>query len=172
MPSLESTVNKLQKSRAGLLETAGAVPNDLWRECPAPGVWSAAEVIAHLGIVERTIITRIGRIIENPAKAVPLVRRVHVPMRLVRYRLRRVKSPLPLDPALICEREPMLAELDAVRRATLAFVQETAARDLRPYRWPHPFLGSLNVYQWFSFISNHEMRHARQIQEIVQSFRK
>lgn len=172
MRSLESTVNKLQKSRAGLLETAGAVQNDLWRECPAPGVWSAAEVIAHLSIVERTIITRIGQIIENPPKAVPLLRRFHVPVSLVRYRWRRVKSPLPLDSALICEREHMLAELSGVREGTLAFLRETAARDLRAYRWPHPFIGSLNVYQWFAFIPSHEMRHTRQIQEIVQSFRK
>jgi uncharacterized damage-inducible protein DinB len=172
MPSLNSTVNNLQKARAGLLETAGAVRNELWRECPAAGVWSAAEVIAHLTIVERTIVTGAHRIIANPPKHVPLMRRFHVPLRLVRYRLRRVKSPLPLDPVLITEKEAMLAELNAVRTATLAFLRETAARDLRPYRWPHPFLGSLSLYQWFSFIANHEMRHARQIREIIQTFRK
>ena len=34
---------------------------------------------------------------------------------------------------------------------------------------PHPFLGSLNLYQWLIFLGAHEARHAAQIREIAGS---
>jgi len=48
-------------------------------------------------------------------------------------------------------KEVMFAELREVRGRTLALIEETRSRDLSVYRWRHPFLGSLNAYEWFSF---------------------
>ena len=54
-----------------------------------------------------------------------------------------------------------------VRERTLAFLAETAKRDLSEYRWKHVFLGMLNVYEWFEMIAAHEVRHTKQMKEIA-----
>src|SRR5438132_449986 len=85
----------------------------------------------------------------------------------------RRKTPIPLDPELFAaSKEAMLAELRSVRERTLAFLEETYDRNLRAYYWPHPFLGKLNFYNWFTFIAAHEIRHTKQMVEITKNLPK
>ena len=72
-----------------------------------------------------------------------------------------------MDPQLLREKEAMLAELRDIRGRTLALMEETRDRDLSAYRWRHPFLGTLNAYEWFSFLGSHQIRHEKQIREIA-----
>lgn len=101
-----------------------------------------------------------------------MAKRLHLPVRLAQSRLFRLKNPLPLDPGLIREKEEMLAELRDVRERTLAFLDETTGRDLSDYRWRHPFLGLLNLYEWMEMIASHEVRHTKQMREIAGSLPK
>ena len=79
-----------------------------------------------------------------------------------------MKTPIPMDPQLLRERDAMLAELRDVRGRTLALILETRNRDLTAYRWRHPFLGSLSAYEWvFVLIGSHQIRHEKQMREIV-----
>jgi hypothetical protein len=72
-----------------------------------------------------------------------------------------------VDPQLLREKETMFAEVREVRGRTLALIEETSNRDLKAYRWRHPFLGSLNAYEWFSFLASHQIRHEKQMREIA-----
>jgi len=58
------------------------------------------------------------------------------------------------------------------REGTLAFIQSTRGQDLSAYRLPHPFLGSLNIYDWFRTIAYHDLRHAKQIREVVETIHR
>jgi hypothetical protein len=78
-----------------------------------------------------------------------------------------MKTPIPMDPQLLRERDAMLAELRDVRGRTLALILETRNRDLTAYRWRHPFLGSLSAYEWFWFVGTQQIRHEKQKREIV-----
>lgn len=66
----------------------------------------------------------------------------------------------------------MLTHLREVRADTLVFVGETAGKDLRKYHMPHPFLGSLNMYEWFQMIASHQIRHTKQLKEIAAALPK
>jgi len=118
-------------------------------------------------MVERAIIGGADRITQKTPKLIPFLKRFHLPLWLVESRLIRRKSPIPLDQGLISTKEAMLAELRAARERTLAFLEETEKRDLRAYRWPHAFLGVLNVYEWIEMIAAHELRHSKQMREIA-----
>lgn len=128
--------------------------------------------MAHLIVVERTIVGGADRITQKIPEAVPFLKRWHVPLWVVESRVIKRKSPLPLDPALVKNKEEMLGELRAARERTLAFLQETDKRDLRKYRWPHPFLGMLNAYEWFEMIASHQTRHTKQMVEICRCLPK
>ncbi len=172
MRNLAPIIERLNRTRAGLESAANAVPADLWRKPPRPGAWSAAEVIAHLTMVEGTITDGAARLVAGRPPIVPIWKRLHWPVRLAEWRGARRETPIPLDPNLVDEREQMLARLAGLRRRTLELLEANRGRELSAYRWPHPFFGSLNFYAWFKMVAHHEVRHTKQIREIIKSFQK
>jgi hypothetical protein len=74
-----------------------------------------------------------------------------------------------LLPKTLGSKEELLADLRSVRERTLAFLKETHGRDLSVYCWPHPFLGRLDFYTWFTFVAAHQIRHTKQMVEISQN---
>jgi uncharacterized damage-inducible protein DinB len=123
-------------------------------------------------LVERGVLSSADRIAQKEPKQWPFYRRFHVPLKVVESRFLRRKSPPAVAPAEVAGKEYMLAELREVRERTLAFLDETKARDLSCYRWPHPFLGTLSLYDWLSFVASHEIRHTKQMKEIATSLPK
>jgi DinB superfamily len=172
MPPLAPIIQYLARAQAGLLQAADAVSPEEWKKGPGGEAWSAAELVAHLIVVEKSIIGRLDRIAQQPPEQLPWRKKLHLPLALVSARLIRRKSPLPPDPRFIREKEDMLAELREVRGRTLAFLEETSKRDLSSYHWKHPFVGMLNAYDWFQFIAAHEIRHSKQMQELAVRLRK
>jgi hypothetical protein len=170
--NLEPILEKLARAQDGLLRTADLVPVEQWKTRPQNGGWSAAEIVAHLIMIERLIIGSADRLLQKTPRHFSLLRRLHLPLALVEARVVRRKTPIPLDPELVREKEAMLAELRGVRERTLAFIDETKGRDLSEYCWPHPFVGTLNMYGWFELIAAHELRHQKQIRQIVEDLPK
>jgi hypothetical protein len=172
VPPLEPILEKLDRAQHGLLRAADAIPADLWKTCPRPGAWSAAELIAHIITAERAVVGAAGRILKKQPKHIPVWKRFRLPFALAEIRFVRMKTPIPMDSQLLREKEAMLVELREVRRRTLALIEETRNRDLSAYRWRHPFLGSLDAYEWFSFLGSHQIRHEKQMREIAASLPK
>src|SRR3984885_14765605 len=169
---LDRLLEKLAHAQSRLLHTAASVRADQWQTRPGSGGWSAAELVAHLIMVERAILGSADRVMQDAPRYFPLLKRFHLPLALVEARLIRRKTPIPLDPELVREKETMLAELRDVRERTLAFVDETKGRDLSKYRWRHAFLGTMNTYQWLQLVACHEIRHEKQLREIADTYRK
>jgi hypothetical protein len=172
MPPLQPILEKLDRAQHNLLRAADAVPADLWKTCPQEGAWSAAELIAHIIAVERLVVGTAERILKKQPKHIPVWKRFRLPFALVEKRLIRMKSAIPMDLRVLREKEAMLAELREVRGRTLGLMEETRNRDLSVYRWRHPFLGSLNAYQWFSFLGSHQIRHEKQMRAIAAALPK
>jgi hypothetical protein len=118
-------------------------------------------------MVERGVLEKADRVSQKSPKRVSMLRRIHLPMALVAVRVIRRKSPIPVDPEMLRDKEIMLAELRTVRERSLAFLEETRGRDLGEYCWKHPALGTLNTYEWMQFIAAHEVRHTKQMREIA-----
>ena len=163
---LDSVVACMAKTHRALLSAADAVAPDEWKTRPAEDKWSAAELVAHLILVERGVIGKADRVVQHPPRHVSLLQRIHIPMALVEHRWIRRKAPTALEPGMLRDKELMLAELRTVRERSLAFLEETKGRNLRQYCWKHPALGTLNLYEWMQFIASHEVRHTKQMREI------
>jgi uncharacterized damage-inducible protein DinB len=170
--SIEPIVLKLRESQRQLLSAADAVAREHWQTSPGEGRWCAAQLVAHLMLVERGVLGIADRISQKEPKSWPFYRRFHVPLKVVESRFLRRKSPPAVAPAEVAGKEDMLAELREVRERTLAFLDETKTRDLSAHRWPHPFLGLLSLYDWLAFIASHEIRHTKQMREIAASLPK
>ena len=172
MTDMARILSHLNEARAGLLAALDSVSAERWRDPPRPGKWSAGEVIAHLRMVETRVTEAAARIIRKDPRPVPPWRRLHFPVRLVGWRAIPARTPVPLDPGLVLEKDVVLPAFADLRRRTLAFLDETRTRNLRAFRWDHPLLGNLHFYYWFRMLAFHEERHTRQILEIVEIFQK
>ena len=169
---IEGIIQTLAKARRGLLRAADEIGGEVWRRNPGDGRWSAAELIGHLIQVERGVLAKADRIIQHPAKPVPLLKKMHVPMALVEARIGKRKSPIAVTPELLGDKEQMIGELRSARERTQAFLGETSGRELGDYYWRHPALGMLNVYGWMRFLAAHEVRHTKQMREIGDELQK
>ena len=167
MRSLEPILEKLTLSQTAFFRAADTVSAAQWSCKPRKDEWSAGELVAHLVMVERAVVGGADRISQKIPRPIPFFKRAHFPLWLVESRIIRRRSPIPLDSSLIGSKEEMLAELRAARERTLAFLDETKERDLSVYRWPHVFLGMLNIYEWFEMIAAHQQRHTKQMKEIA-----
>ena len=172
VPSLQSILENLARAEKQFLAATDAVPANQWQTCPAEGRWSAAELVCHLIQVETAIVKNAGKVLQRPPQPRPLSKRFHFPMALVESRLIPRKTPIPLDPALLGEKDKMLAQLREVRERTKVFIEEAQAKDLGKYHMPHPFLGTVNLYQWLQVIASHQVRHSKQMREIAASLPK
>ena len=166
MRTLQPIREKLSRAQTAFFRAADTIPGEKWDNCPGLDEWSAAELVAHLVVVERGVVTNVDRLTQKAPIPVPFPKRIHLPLWLVEARVIRRKSPVPLDPSLMAEKETMLGGLRRVRERTLAFIAETERRDLGAYCWRHPFLGMLNIYEWMEMIAAHQLRHTKQIREI------
>jgi len=127
-------------------------------------------MIAHVAIIEETTIFGMKRLLRAAPQPVPLRQRFHLPLAIATWRGRKVRTPIPLDAKRVRDKQESLAGLLATREATVAFIESTHGTDVSLYHYQHPFLGSLNMYDWFRTIGYHELRHAKQIRELVETF--
>ena len=166
MNRLQPILQKLGASQEAFLRAADGVSNADWLVPPSADRWSAGEVVGHLCRVEREIVAYADRVIRKAPRRVSFWRRWHLPIQLVESRMVKRKAPGAVEPVSLAEKETMLAELRGVRERTLAFLEETHSRKLEGYIWRHPFLGSLNFYDWFTFVAAHQVRHTKQLLEL------
>ena len=155
-----------------ILSAADSVPAEDWNTLPDERSWSAAQLVGHLCQVERGVLGYADRVLRKTPLPVTFFNRFHLPIALVESRIIKRKSPIPLEPELLANKETMLAELRGVRERTLSFLEETHGRDCSVYCWRHPFLGSLNFYDWFTFVAAHQIRHTKQMVEISKNIPK
>src|SRR5215467_9922007 len=169
MSSLPLIVEKLQTAQQSLLSSADRIESAFWNTPPNAKSWSAAQLVAHLCQAERSVLAYADRVTRKPALAVAFFRRFHLPIRLVESRIVKAKSPMAIESERLASKETMIAALRGVRERTLSFLEETREHDLSAYGWPHPFLGRLNFYEWFTFIAAHQVRHTKQLVEIARN---
>jgi len=141
--SIEIIIGNLARAQSELLRAADAVPAEQWKTRPAEGRWSAGEVICHLSAIERAILRRADKLLQEPPKPAPFYKRFHVPMMFVEARVIRRKAPSALEPQMVREKEEMLAELRQVRERTLAFIEETWSAISANTAWRMRFWGHL-----------------------------
>ena len=65
MSGCELVLEKLERAQENLLRAADTIPADSWRMAPREAAWSAAEVVAHLMMVERAVLTAAAKILKK-----------------------------------------------------------------------------------------------------------
>ena len=145
--SPDQLIGKVQEAMAQLRAAASSVPPARFNESPAPGEWSANEVMAHVVEAGRHFGDAIVRILDGQAPATP------------RDVAARDTTPRPLD--------DWWAMLERDRSALFERVWSAPPTARLGATIAHPFFGALNWRETLLFMRLHDLDHAGQLTKVA-----
>ena len=171
-PHLAAVLASLDEASGTLKHAVDSIPPERRGERPAPGRWSAAEVIEHLSLAEGGFASWITSGIEK-ARAGGLgnetAERTELPDRirtLLGDRVNRRQAPERVQPKGDMTANAALQALAKGERRLRTVLSLADGLALNEVIVEHPSLGPFNVYQWIELMAEHRRRHAAQITEI------
>lgn len=172
-PKTREILARMGDDRARVLARVAGLSREQMDHRPSAGSWSIGEVLQHLALAHEATAKLMANLLRrareedaprDPEPAGSMLTAIDdvVPG------VEEGKAPAPerVTPRSYVAPEESLARLDASRRRLEETVGELSAFDLRGLRFPHPFFGELDAYQWLLVTGWHERRHARQIDRI------
>lgn len=152
----EALIQRYEAGPRVLREALAKVPAEAVKWRPAPGKWSAHEVVAHCADSETVSSTRIRFLVGEDGPAISGYDQD-------RWAAAFDYHTLPLAPSL--------AQIDAVRAWTTALI-----RSLPASAWAregtHSEMGRYTAEQWLELYAEHLEVHARQISRNVEAWKK
>lgn len=172
-PKTREIIDKLDRDREALSAAVASLSPEQAAHRPDEDAWSVSDVLHHLALSEEAT----GKLMTL------LLKRAHeesvprdddpegsvldaIDSVVVGADDRRARAPDRVTPRSAITAEEALARLTASRERLVRNVGELSAFDLRSLRFPHPFFGELDGYQWLLITAWHERRHTRQIERI------
>ncbi len=160
----------LAECRADVLAAAAADlpdPSD-------PDRWTVADNLDHLRVVETGVSKLLHVKLTRHDGPLPLEQSDASVLDCLKHlnfedRSRRVMAPQMVQPVRNRTRQEALEGLLASRETLLATMLRAEGVALGEFRFLHPTLGDLDLYQWLVFVGLHERRHAAQIRELASS---
>jgi hypothetical protein len=152
-------------TRGFLLESVSGLSGAEWDFKPANDVWSIAENLEHIVIIESRIHAIIGSLSEAP-KAVPGNNRSEMDefiLNDVPKRSRKVQAGANLHPTRRWSGPEALERFVEGREQSTRLL---LTRRLRERAVPHPLFGPWDGYQWLLAAASHGARHTGQIREV------
>lgn len=163
----------MDATRAELVACAREMNPSFAQIRPREGVWSAADNLAHLALVEANVVNLMSKsIAEARAKGVgPDASEASFMNSLDRWRVpeseMKVIAPTRINPENDKTVEESLASLEGSRERLRGILIENSDVDLANIKRPHPLLRELDMYQWALFVAQHEVRHRRQMERTL-----
>lgn len=171
-PRIEEVINYLDTERTALREAVERVPPELRDTQPGADRWSVAQVLQHLGIIEKRIGLGMTKWVTDAAGTGTETETSSVmnslPLQLITDRSKKRNAPDEVRPTGDINAESAWAALQQSRDSLRAAFLAGDGLALSKVIQPHPVLGPINLYQWMLFVGSHEMRHTAQVIEIAE----
>jgi hypothetical protein len=166
----ERAVNYLKQTQEDFLTALKGLSEAQWKFKAAPERWSIAETAEHIALAEDLVWDRVStNIIKSPAtpeRRAEVKDKDEMIMKVIPDRSSKVNAPEQLHPT---GKWPTQSELvkhfQETRAKEIAFLNETK-EDLRSHFADHPFLKTLDAWQWLVLNGAHCKRHTAQILEV------
>lgn len=133
---------------------------------PTDGEWSIGEIIYHLTIVEERVLKELIKRCASPKPLSFIGRLFQVPPSLVGMRLIRVRAPKFAEPLNPPPRSQNMANFERVRNELKALSQQQGRSGLLNI-YTKSIIGNFDGVNTVEFVGYHEVRHFKQIQEII-----
>lgn len=165
------TLNRLDTGHARLVDIVRSVDQPLIQRRPAENDWSVLEVVHHLCLVESAVLAQLKKSISSPTQPVSFIKKL-LPLRIVSWRVIKVSAPKTVQPQNNFNSEQVLAKFDQARDNLKSFCEEIGERRLKKLSFKHPAFGNITGLAAVKFIGFHELRHLKQIREILRKLER
>jgi uncharacterized damage-inducible protein DinB len=163
---MNRTLHRLDSTHDRLLATITLVQEEIFSQRPGKDEWSVAEIIHHLCLVEERVIKDLEKAIAGRPQKISFLRRL-VPTSIVAARLLRVKAPKAVNPLNAPEKQVVIENFNAARQRLKQLCSDHGKARLKQVIFKHPFLGDLDGIKTVSFVGYHELRHFKQVREVL-----
>jgi hypothetical protein len=165
-------IKMLYDSQNELLSYIEKLSDAQWNFRPSPVKWTVGETAEHIALAEGLLFGAMERALAAPANPDWETKSAGKEAKLdnlLAARVGKAQSPEPIQPLKRkMSRADIMTLLKDGRAKSLKFI-ETTDLPLKAHTLDHPFpvFGTLNAYQWFVYIPAHNLRHNKQIVEIM-----
>jgi len=163
---MKRVLRRLDSIHQKLLDVVAPLDSQQYSQAPAEGQWSVAEIVHHICLVEQRVTKELEGAITRAPQRVSFLRRF-IPTAIVSVRLVRVKAPKGMNPLDAPVKEVAVQNLNRARESLKALCASHSSDRFRNLIFKHPFLGELDGVAAVSFIGYHELRHYKQIREVL-----
>lgn len=169
----QELVDAISRTRQSLLKHVSGLSDAQLSYKPEGGEWSLNDILHHLALTDEANGKLASRALRHaqeksvPPDPTPDGSVVHC-LDEALTPLTNVKATAPdfVRPQSHQSAADSLARLEASRERMVAVVEQLSSYDLTQLKYPHPFLGELDMYQWILIAGGHEGRHVAQIKRI------
>jgi DinB superfamily len=166
----DKAVDYLKQTQKDFLAATDGLSEAQWKFKAAPDRWSIAETAEHIGITEQTIWKLVSeKMMTSPAtpeKAAEAKGKDDIILTKVPDRSKKAQAPEQLKPTgRWATRAALVKDFEDNRSQEIAFLKDTK-EDLRNHFEEHPFLKTIDAYQWLLLNGAHCKRHTAQILEV------
>jgi hypothetical protein len=163
---MNRSLKRLDKIHTRLLETVEPLDDELVARSPAENQWSISQIVHHLWLVEERVLDELEKGLARPPRPLRFPRTL-IPTSIVAYRFVRVKAPKAVNPLQPPTKDENIAKYNAVRDRLKELCATHGKNRLRQIVFKHPFLGEIHGVATISFVGYHELRHYKQIREVL-----
>ena len=168
---MKKALQRLDSVHQKLISTISPLEPSLYAQRPADGEWSVAEIVHHLCLVEDRVIKELEAAIAREPRRVGFFRRL-IPTSIVSLRLIRVKAPKAMNPLDAPARDLAIENFDRTRNSLKTLCATHGKERFRNLVFKHPFLREIDGVATVSFVGYHELRHYKQIREVLRKLGK
>ncbi len=144
----------------------GPLEDRSFKQRPSENEWSVAEILCHLCLVEERVLNVLEKSLTREPQKAGLLKKL-IPMSLVASRAVRVKAPQGATPQNPLDKDAGLEAFNTVREKLKALYLTQGKSRLRQVCFKHPFMGAIDGVAAVSFVGYHELRHYKQICEVL-----
>ncbi len=166
-------IDMLEDSRSELESLAAQADAEHWNHRTDAERWSVGEVVEHLLLAEEAFYGMLTGAMagdKDPEWQAVAANGVEGVVGLVQDRTQKFEAPENLSPGGEMSREEALSRYATARAKMLDLVRSTEA-PVKKYTIEGP-PGTMNVQQWFALCGAHNLRHNRQIQDVLDELSK
>lgn len=168
---MEKVLRRLDAIHQKLISTIAALEPDAYSQRPAADEWSVAEIVHHLCLVEGRVTRELKAAIAREPKRVGFLRRFY-PTSIVGLRLFRVQAPKAMNPIDAPGLTLALENFARIRSSLKTLCATHGEKRFRNLIFKHPVFGEIDGVATVSFIGYHELRHHKQIREVLRKLSK
>jgi uncharacterized damage-inducible protein DinB len=166
-------IKLLNESSKQTLEALESLSEEQLRFKAAPEKWSVIEVAEHIMMAEGLLFGAVQGALAakpNPDWEAKTKGKTEFLEDVLAGRKGRAQAPESIVPTGKLSREELVKKFKDARARTLKFTEETkVALKAQTLDHPFPVFGTLNAYQWLIYIPLHNIRHNKQIEEVMAS---